>query len=238
MGGEMPNPRKLKPEADRRGTVDEDPPKGVRYDEKHDNLQRAGPGGLRRLNKVLRHDILHGGFGHPGDGRNQNDGDWNDDAGQARAQNRGQCDGQQNGGERIENIQGAHDDLGIGLAEIAGNDPQDTAHDGGQRHRQEAHQQAQAPAVQAAGQDVAPLLVCSQQMAGRADALQPLRRIALKGGILGEQRRAEGAQHHDHEQDQRGKGRRVTEKGPHKAAARLPAEMELLRIRRSSGANG
>ena len=85
-----------------------------------------------------------------------------------------------------------HDDLGIGLAEIAGNDPQDTAHDGGQRHRQEAHQQAQAPAVQAAGQDVAPLLVCSQQMAGRADALQPLRRIALKGGILGEQRRAEG----------------------------------------------
>ena len=72
----------------------------------------------------------------------------------------------------------------------------------------------------------------------RADALQPLRRIALKGGILGEQRRAEGAQHHDHEQDQRGKGRRVTEKGPHKAAARLPAEMELLRIRRSSGANG
>ena len=92
--------------------------------------------------------------------------------------------------------------------------------------------------VQAAGQDVAPLLVCSQQMAGRADALQPLRRIALKGGILGEQRRAEGAQHHDHEQDQRGKGRRVTEKGPHKAAARLPAEMELLRIRRSSGANG
>ena len=75
-------------------------------------------------------------------------------------------------------------------------------------------------------------------MAGRADALQPLRRIALKGGILGEQRRAEGAQHHDHEQDQRGKGRRVTEKSPHKAAARLPAEMELLRIRRSSGANG
>lgn len=85
---------------------------------------------------------------------------------------------------------------------------------------------------------LAPLLVLFPADGRRADALQPLRRIALKGGILGEQRRAEGAQHHDHEQDQRGKGRRVTEKGPHKAAARLPAEMELLRIRRSSGANG
>ncbi|MCQ4721084.1 hypothetical protein NE659_27970, partial [Flavonifractor plautii] len=55
-------------DAELRGTVDEDPSKGVRYDEKHDNLQRAGPGGLRRLNKVLRHDILHGGFGHLGSG--------------------------------------------------------------------------------------------------------------------------------------------------------------------------
>src|SRR5581483_12246912 len=120
-----------------------------------DDAEAAHPGQAGRLDVGL---LLHGEdvtAGHPREGGDEADRHRDDHVAHAEAHHRHHRDGQDDDGEREEPVHHPHDDHVHHAAVVAGDEPEGHPDDHGQEHRDDAHHEGHAGAVDDAAHDVA-----------------------------------------------------------------------------------
>ena len=125
-----------------------------------------------------------------------------------------EADRQQDRGEGVEHVHGAHDQRVRVAADEAGGDPERAADQQRKEHRQHAQRQRNAATVQQARQHVPAEFVCSEPMALRADWRKPPER-APGAWIEGRDPRRQERRSEDREDEEReGHGERIAAKAP------------------------
>ena len=183
--------------------------------------------GARGLDIGLLLDRDRGRSHQPRDVGHQRHGDGDDQRGDARIQDAGDDDRQQNQGEGEEDIEDAHHDLVHPAPDIAGEQAEKHSDAGGGEGRHHADQERHPPAPEKAREHVAAVHVAAEE-----EAVGP-RQPAASADRLGRVVRADigrenGDQHHDREEDQRADRRLVLGVGVPGEPERPRHDVEVL----------
>ena len=147
---------------DRQRGLHNDGGHAVGQDVLEDDALVAGADGAGRLDVLLVLDGQNGGADDPGKGRDVGDADGQHHIRDAGAHGGHQGDGQQDAGDRQEDVHDTHDDIVYPAAAVTGDGPQQTAHHCGNGDGGKGHRQGDPGAVDDPGQDVAAHLVGAQ----------------------------------------------------------------------------
>ena len=194
-----------------------------------EDLPRARPADPRLVDEQL---VLHGDGGHVGDARNvrdQHDGDRQHHVEHAGPEHPRDRHREQDGGKREEDVQRAHDEHVGGAAEESSDQAEEDAEQGRDGHRQEGDDQGHAAAPDQAAENIAPLTVEAERVAGGADRREAEVVVAHRRVVGADERGQDRRQAHEPD-DRRRRHREaiLTEGLPEDPPLRGAAEHALL----------